>query len=670
MGVESMMYLRRVSIAFLLGAAAPLSLVSAAEPPASQSETRGSIKFDLPSNWKATTSGTVTTVVPPEPDSRLILVEVGAAANGDAAAAAAWKLVDPTFARAVDVSTAASPKSGWSKRQSINYKSAPNERRTVRAVALEEAGRWTVMLLDSSDQAFDRRRAGFAQVSDSVRPKEYLPERFAGRTARPLTPERVEQLRLFLEQAGEQLRIPGISYALIEGDQIIAEGGVGVRAVGRSDKVDARTRFMIASNTKSMATLLLAKAVGEGKIGWDDPVTKAYPAFRLGSPEVTSKALIRHLVCACTGLPRKDLEWLLTDVDQHGADDSFKQLAATKPTSGFGEAFQYNNLMASAAGYVAAHLYYPKMEIGAAFDLAMKEHVFDPLGMRDTDFADARRVSGNVAAPHADNLDAMATLVAQDANALVIPYRPAGGAWSTAHDMALYALNELRSGKLADGRQMADRTALLERRFKGVASGDGAFYGMGLETETATGVEVVHHGGSLFGYKSDFYFIPSAGVGAVLLTNSDNGRPLLDAFQRRILEVLYDGKPEAAAMVTAARTRFDADAKALKAELTLPADAAASAALADRYVHPDLGTLVVGRKDGAVTFDFGTMASAMATKRETDGTLSFVTATPDFAGLPVVPGKAADGTRTLTIRDSQHEYIYREAGPSVAAGQR
>ena len=648
-------------IAAALVVATPTVVAAQTSPAANALQTRGPVAFTLPSGWSVNSDGKLIVVRPPEDGSSLTVADVGTAANADAAAAAAWKMIDPAFKRAVDVSTVSNPKNGWDLRQSIAYKSAPDERRTVRAVAVRAAGHWVVLLLDSSDQAFDRRRAGYAQIFESVRPKDYVPESFAGRAARPLDAARVAELRSFLQQSGERLRIPGIGYALIEGDKIIAEGGVGVRALGKPDRVDAHTRFMIASNTKSMATLLLAKAVGEGKIGWDDPVTKAYPAFKLGSAETTSKALIRHLVCACTGLPRKDLEWLLTDVDQHGADDSFKQLAATLPTSGFGEAFQYNNLMASAAGYVAAHLYYPKMEIGAAFDKAMKEHVFDPLEMRDTDFADARRITGNVASPHADNLDAQATLLPQDANALVIPYRPAGGAWSTAHDMALYALNELRGGKLANGRQIADRQAILDRRFKGVSSGDGAFYGMGLETETSTGVEVVHHGGSLFGYKSDFYFIPAIGVGAVILTNSDNGRPLLDAFQRRLLEIVYDGKPEAAAMVQAARTRFDADMKAFKAELTLPADASASAALADRYAHPDLGTLTTGRKDGAVTFDFGTMSSVMATKRETDGTLSFVTASPDLVGLSVVPGKAVDGTRTLTIRDSQHEYIYREA---------
>ncbi len=629
--------------------------------PATALQSHGPVAFTLPTGWSAGSDGRLIVIRPPEDGSVLTIADVGMAANADAAAAAAWIMVDPAFKRAVDVSTVSNPKNGWDTRQSIAYKSAPDERRTIRAIAARAGGRWVVFLLDSSDQAYDRRRAGYAQIFDSIRPKDYVSESFAGREAKPLDAARIAELRRFLEQSGERLRIPGIGYALVQGDRIVAEGGVGVRALGKPDKVDASTRFMIASNTKSMATLLLAKAVGEGKIGWDDPVTKAYPSFKLGSPETTSKALIRHLVCACTGLPRKDLEWLLTDVDQHGADDSFKQLSATVPTSGFGEAYQYNNLMASAAGYVAAHLYYPDMEIGAAFDRAMGEHVFGPLGMRDTDFTDARRITGNIASPHVDNLDAKATLVPQDANALVIPYRPAGGAWSSAHDMALYTLNELRGGKLANGRQMADRDALLMRRFKGVPSGDGAFYGMGLETETGMGVEIVRHGGSLFGYKSDFYFIPSAGIGAVILTNSDNGRPLLDAFQRRLLEVLYDGKPEATAMVEAARVRFDADMKSLKADLTIPPDATASAALAGRYVHPNLGTLTVARQDGALTFDFGTLASAMATKRETDGSLSFVTASPELAGLPVVPGKAADGARTLTIRDSQHEYIYREA---------
>lgn len=44
---------------------------------------------------------------------------------------------------------------------------------------------------------------------------------------------------------------------------------------------------MIASNTKGLTTLLLAKLVDEGRIGWKDPVTKIMPGLRLGDEKKT-----------------------------------------------------------------------------------------------------------------------------------------------------------------------------------------------------------------------------------------------------------------------------------------------------------------------------------------------------------------------------------------------
>ena len=54
---------------------------------------------------------------------------------------------------------------------------------------------------------------------------------------------------------------------------------------------------------------------------------------------------------------------------------------------------------------------------------------------------------------------------------------------------------------------------------------------------------------------SDFVAIPEAGVGAVILTNAGNGQLLLRPFMRRLLEVLYDGRPEAAGRCGGRRLR-------------------------------------------------------------------------------------------------------------------
>ena len=53
-----------------------------------------------------------------------------------------------------------------------------------------------------------------------------------------------------------------------------------------------------------------------------------------------------------------------------------------QPTSKFGEVFQYNNLMATAAGYIGGHAAYPNLDLGTAYDRAMQTMVFDPENQR------------------------------------------------------------------------------------------------------------------------------------------------------------------------------------------------------------------------------------------------------------------------------------------------
>lgn len=438
------------------------------------------------------------------------------------------------------------------------------------------------------------------------------------------------------------------------------EGGLGVRELGRAEAVDAHTQFMIASNTKGMSTLLLARLVDEGKLAWNQPVTQVYPAFRLGSEATTGSVLMKHLVCACTGLPRKDFDWLFGSTRSTPASTTFAQLAATQPTSGFGELFQYNNLMTSAAGYIGAHLVYPNRELGAAYDAAMQRKIFEPLGMHETTFDMRRALAGNHASPHAWDVDGRPAVARMDRNYTVVPYRPAGGAWSSAHDLIKYVQLELSQGKLPNGEQLVSAKNLLARRAPTVPTGEDASYGMGLMEEHAKGVPVVHHGGSMFGYKSDWIALPEAGIGAVLLTNADEGGSLLAPFKRRLLELVYDGRPEASGSVTAAAASMRAAMAKERPRLMLPATPAAAGALAARYTNPGLGHIDVRHVAKDVVFDVGLWHSRMASRSNEDGTVALVTVDPTMAGFPFIVC-THDGKRTLTLHDAQHDYVYTEA---------
>lgn len=616
-------------------------------------------QYIQPRDWTAHVNGAVTVFASPEGDLRIAVVDVGNVADARAAAAKAWSLFKPDAAPTVTLVSAAPPADGWNERASITYETSPNERAVRAALALKQGQVWTVMIIDGAEATYNKRSAAVAIVQGSLHPAGYARETFAGRTAHRLTPERVRLLRDFVAQSARTLGVPGIGMALIDHGKVVWDGGVGVRALGSTAPVDAHTKFMIASNTKGMSTLLLSILADEGKLSWDQHVTDLYPSFRLGDDATTSSVEVRHLVCACTGLPRKDFAFILADQGVP-ASDTFRQLAQTQPTSKFGELFQYNNLMASASGYLAGSLSYPGMEIGAAYDRAMQVKIFGPLGMRDTTFDYRKGERGDWARPHGYDIDGRMTVMSNSFNYTVYPYRPAGGAFSSAADMARYVQLELSKGLTPKGKRLVSEANLLERRKRGVAVGEDNWYGMGLFNRVAWGIPVVTHGGTLQGYHSDWWALPDEGIGAVILTNADSGAAMLEPFLRRLLELVYDGRPEAAQEVAAAATRLKAQATDRRARLTVPGDPAVLADLAPRYSGPEGSSVTIRDSDGHKWIKAGSIEGPLATRKNADGSISVVSIAPGFIGFDGVVATGADNRRTLTVRDSQHAYVYTE----------
>ena len=636
-------------------APAPPASKPVAEEIASNSprSTPGGATFTAPAGWSMLPGDSFVILQPPEKDTRIVLADVSAK-DADAAVAAAWKAYKPGATRPLRVATDRPARNGWDQRRVYDYETSPNERATVYAIAYRAGAAWTVLIVDGTDMTMEKRAAPTSLLIQSLRPKGYQRESFAGREAHPLDEGRLAQLRALVEQGREQLGIPGVGYALIQGGRIVYEGGAGVRELGKPEPVDANTLFIAASNTKALTTLLLAKLVDEGKLSWDEPVTKAYPSFKLGDAETTRQVLIKHLICACTGLPRQDLEWIF-EYRQSTPESAMRLLGTMQPTSRFGEVFQYSNLMAAAAGFVGASLFYPGRELGQAYDDAMRTQIFAPLGMSSTTFDFAQAIRGDHASPHGFDVDGKTALGKMDLNYAVVPVRPAGGVWTSPHDLSQYVLLELNAGKLPDGRQLVSAANLEARRKPQVLLGEDQSYGMGLMEDRTWGVTVVHHGGDLAGYHSDMMWLPDYGVGAVILTNQDFGWRLRRPFMRRLLEVLFDGRPEASEDLKSSAATVRAEFAKERQRLVVPADPQVVAKLAPRYHNDALGDVSV--RGGSI--DVGEWQSAIATRKNDDGTYSLVTIDPTLAGFEFVVGERG-GKRALIVRDGQHEYFFEE----------
>ncbi len=616
----------------------------------------GKATFLLPEGWGKRVEGQAVVLTPPEADGSRFAILDSSAEDADAAVAEAWKLLKltPKFVVATD----AAPRDGWEQRRFYDYDVPQNAKRAVSAAAYRNDKSWTVVVIDFDQALAEKRGSQFSKLFQRLQPAGYTRESFAGRTAHKLDDARLKQVSDFIEKMRQDFEVPGVAIGIVQDGKVVLSRGFGVRTLGKSEKVDGDTRFMIASNTKALTTLMLAKLVDADKLDWNARAEEVYPTFKLGSDATTDKVLIKHLICACTGLPRQDFEWLF-EGEKQTPQTVMATLATMQPTSGFGELFQYSNPMAAAAGFIGGQVAHPGTELGAGYDQAMQELVFDPLGMSNTTFDYAKAQTGNYASPHGYDIDRKVELMEMDLNDTIQASRPAGAAWGTVNDLLKYVQMEIDRGLLPDGSRYIGEDALLQRREAQISLGVDRDYAMALMVDKSDGVTVIDHGGDMGGFHSNMMWWPEQKVGAVILTNADEGVYMRGPFKRRLNELMFDGELQAEASGTAAaqanRQAFDAYRKLLQ----VPADAEAIKGLAPRYHSDALGELVITRKGGKAHFDVGAFSSDVATQPQPDGSLAFVTIDPVASGFPFVRADQ-DGVRKLIVRDGQHEYVFEE----------
>ncbi len=587
-----------------------------------------SVSYDNPEDWQLEDLDKASKYVAPEGNLSVSTIYIPVAANAEEAAMQAMQRLNPGFSREVSWNGPVEAKRGWDAIRSISYSTTPEENYSISALVHNSNDNWFIVVTEGDLGTLNKRYSDVNKFTGTLKVKGYKEEDLSAKNPRQLTDQDVQKLLSFVSKAAAELNIPGTAIGLVQNGEVIYEGGIGYANIEQQKPVDENTLFMVASNTKGMTTLLLSKLVEMGKVDWKDRVIDHYPAFQLGDTETTKSVLIEHLICACTGLPRKDLKWIYNYDDKTPATQLFKDLATFSPTSAFGDIFQYSNEMAGAAGFVAGHIAFPEMEVGAAFDKAMKEYVFEPLGMTNTHFAMAKALSLPHAYPYAQGLDEDLFVMQQSANVgvnhSIYALRPAGAAWSSVNDMLKYVQNELGAGLSQSGEQLFAESHLLTRRTPYVSTGSKSSYGMGLSTFNRSGLEVVNHGGALLGYHSNWYAIPSANVGLVVLTNSDQGWPMPNLVFQKLIELIFSAEKRSDNKLAVTAENQQIYLSKRKAELQTRFPKEMLDKIIGRYESEQLGEVRIYEQDNQVMFDTGTWKTQAAIKKYNDGTNTIV----------------------------------------------
>jgi CubicO group peptidase (beta-lactamase class C family) len=286
------------------------------------------------------------------------------------------------------------------------------------------------------------------------------------------------------------------------GDSVLYLGAFGDADKERRIPIKPDTRFALASVTKPFVTVAVAKLVEEGRLTWDDSLGKFFPELPLA--QARGKVRIKHLLTHTSGLRQEFSVQAIGLANK----DSLLYEPGTRSV--------YNNGNFVLLGRII------ELATGQPFYEYIREHVFRPAGMHDTDFDELHRVHERRAVAYDKQYtDEGVRFVREAPRPEPGVEEPAAfaGVHSTARDLLRFA-SALRSGRLL-------RPATVELLFSPKPEAGNWSYGFDVLDEERG---LVGHGGSSTGMHNSLDFFTRSGYTAVVLSNYTFARsPLREA---------------------------------------------------------------------------------------------------------------------------------------------
>ena len=333
--------------------------------------------FIAPVSWKMEAHENYVQVIAPENDVTLYFLEFPATQNLEKIATDAWRQVQPYFDLKPSQELFLPTTSGWKKSQQIVYDTPTSESRFVSTMLRTYKDKAYLCLIDAKMAGLSRRGAELHLMYESWKPVGFKKNSLHDREAKNWADADSQDFEKFISDAMQKLKIPGAAIAIVRQDgKMLYKKAFGVKKMGLDDPITLNTPFMIGSTTKPLTSLLMAMLVDQKKLSWETPVTQVLKNFSLADSEITQKLNIRHTVSASTGMPVRVLDWIFK-YKGIKPEDRLLQMKNMKPTTGFGEIFQYSNYLVMAGGYAAARAYVSNGDLENAYALAMQQLVFD-----------------------------------------------------------------------------------------------------------------------------------------------------------------------------------------------------------------------------------------------------------------------------------------------------
>ena len=341
----------------------------------------------------------------------------------------------------------------------------------------------------------------------------------------------LDGLEAFVQEQMADWFVPGLALGVVSidgnGDAATYLRGFGYRDLARELPVTSQTVFSVGSCAKAFTAAAMATLVADGALGWDTPIQKVVPSFRLYDDYTTLHTTPRDLLAQRTGIAGYDM---LQHTPTTGREALWERIAGLEPSAGFRERFQYANLSYLMAGRVVEQV------AGVPFEAFVRSRLLEPMGMTSTtlSYAEARNFEemavpyrnfgigarfgdGSFPSPDFDILDPAREALRS----------PSGGVYSSLEDMMKWVGMHLLGGMAGRERVLPEATIRAMHSVQAPISYDPngseqtyRSYGMGWFVQDYRGHPTVQHAGQVFGYMTQITLLPRDGIGVVVLTNA------------------------------------------------------------------------------------------------------------------------------------------------------
>ncbi|MDR2453240.1 MAG: beta-lactamase family protein [Bifidobacteriaceae bacterium] len=357
-----------------------------------------------------------------------------------------------------------------------------------------------------------------------------------------------------LDTLAKENQVPGAVLGILrlrdgQPDEL-ARWATGILNANTGREVTLDSVFQIGSISKTWTATLVMQLVEQGKIGLDQPVKEILPGFKLSTEDLTERVTVRNLLNHTSGLDGDVF------VDTGRGDDCLEKylgvLADAAQIFPVEATWSYCNSGFSILGRII------EVVTGQVWDAAVKERLFQPLGLEHTCTLPEEAIMfdtavGHVITPEGPKVAPVWTLMRNAG--------PAGLIDASVADLCAFGRLQLAKGATKDGKQILSRQTWEQMHAFSAEVPEkyllGGEWGLGVERFDWHGALVYGHDGNTIGQAAFLRYYPEGGLVVGMLANEGSAHELYQTIYAEIFRELAGVEIQDRLVVPAAPPELD-----------------------------------------------------------------------------------------------------------------